>query len=100
MPISASILNPVLEVVDVPPELTLNFTDTGYRFHQLACYGPGGVIELEEQNAKTFVVANKSPLPVGRSRYNCTMPVKGGDRFYWYSQLWIRKRSDGSWYEE
>lgn len=84
---------------DARPRLTLVFK-AGTHVDQLVCYGPGGVTDLEQTGPLAFVARSKTPVPVGRSRYNCTMPVPGTDRFYWFSQMWIRKNPDGSWYAE
>lgn len=84
-----------------PPELTLTFDQPeSLRLDALTCYGPGGITMLTEQSTGVFVAKNKTPLPVGRSRYNCTMPIRNSRHFYWFSQLWINKKPDGSWYAE
>ncbi|MEX0940950.1 MAG: hypothetical protein WD002_00225, partial [Pseudomonadales bacterium] len=70
------------------------------RLGELVCYGPEGQIELNRVSSKRFIAQSTSPVPVGRSRYNCTMPVKASNRFYWFSQPWIRRKPDGSWYPE
>ncbi|WNO08727.1 polysaccharide deacetylase family protein [Teredinibacter sp. KSP-S5-2] len=63
------------------------------------CFASGqGEIKVEEKGSAVYVQAN-SPLPVGRSRYNCTLSA-GGGRYYWYSQMFIRRNTDGSWYNE
>lgn len=84
-----------------PPSLRLHFPEIeNLRLNALTCYGPGGITDLEKIDDKTFVATNKIPVPVGRSRYNCTMPVTDSSEYYWFSQLWIRKRDDGTWYPE
>ncbi len=65
----------------------------------ISCFATGqGAIETKTTRNTLSVQAN-SPLPVGRSRYNCTAQA-GGGRYYWYSQLFIKRKSDGSWYDE
>lgn len=65
----------------------------------LACYGSGqGEIKTERKGG-VFTARARRPLQAGRSRYNCTAQA-GGGRFYWYSQLFIRRLSDGRWYRE
>lgn len=84
-----------------PPELILSFDEPeSLRLNALTCYGPGGTTSLEEKSEGVFMAKNKMPLPVGRSRYNCTMPMQNSRHFYWFSQLWINKKPDGSWYAE
>ncbi|MEO2175806.1 MAG: polysaccharide deacetylase family protein [bacterium] len=89
MPLSASVIDPVLTEKNLPPALVLNFLHDDYSFHALACYGPGGITHLQQQSPTTFVATSKTALSEGLSRYNCTMPVAGSNRFYWFSQLWI-----------
>lgn len=63
------------------------------------CYASGqGKIEAEVKGGVAVVRANK-PLPVGRSRYNCTASA-GNGRFFWYSHMFIRRKADGTWYNE
>lgn len=73
---------------------------------RLTCYGPGGLMQNTYLDPRTVSVRSVEPLPTGRSRYNCTLPSSlsdatgRGPRFHWFSQLWIRKQADGSWYPE
>lgn len=84
-----------------PPVLVLEFSSSiELAFDQLTCYGPGGKTTLTKVAAGHFEAINLVPLPVGRSRYNCTMPTGRAGGFYWFSQLWILKNPDGSWYPE
>lgn len=65
----------------------------------IQCFASGqGAIDTEVKSSTIHVKA-KRPLPVGRSRYNCTAPA-GGGRFYWYSSLFIKRLPDGTWYSE
>ena len=43
----------------------------------------------------TFTVTATRDLPVGRSRYNCTMPARESGRWHWHSQPWLRRHDDG-----
>lgn len=85
---------------DWRPTLTLNFTTTHLRLKQLVCYGPDGITALTQTSPTSFEARSKAPIPVGRSRYNCTIPVEHSQRYYWFSQMWIRKEPNGSWYPE
>lgn len=85
---------------DLRPTLTLKFKTTNLRLNQLVCYGPDGITALEQTSPTTFEAKSKADIPVGRSRYNCTIPVEHSSRYYWFSQMWIRKEPDGSWYPE
>lgn len=83
------------------PTLALELAEGEYRRSLLACYASGeGQIEVIWSAELQFSTTASKPLPVGRSRYNCTLPNLQGDRYYWYSQAWIRKNQDGSWYDE
>ncbi|HKI73107.1 MAG TPA: polysaccharide deacetylase family protein [Pseudomonadales bacterium] len=99
LPIHMVFTNPLVGD-NLRPSLTLEFTKKDLRLDQLVCYGPGGRTDLTQTSSTTFVARNKTSIPIGRSRYNCTMPVQGTDRYYWFSQMWIRKEPDGSWYPE
>ena len=83
----------------VKPELRLTLMP-----HQgkLSCYATGqGAIPIQTRSENLYVVQVDSPIPVGRSRYNCTLPVANQPgRYHWHSRMWIRKRDDGSWYPE
>lgn len=83
------------------PTLTIELAKGDYLTAQLACYASGqGRIKVNWLTERRFTTTAGRPLPVGRSRYNCTLPNQSGDRYYWYSQTWIRKNDDGSWYSE
>lgn len=63
------------------------------------CYASGqGKINSEIRGGVLVAQASRD-LPPGRSRYNCTVHA-GGGRFYWYSQLFIRRLPNGEWVRE
>lgn len=63
------------------------------------CFASGqGRANIIESDGMVEVQAKKA-LPYGRSRYNCTA-LSQPSRFYWHSQLWIRRQSDGTWKPE
>ncbi len=65
----------------------------------LSCYASGqGKIESDIKGG-VLVAQAARPLPPGRSRYNCTAQA-GGGRFYWLSQLFIRRLPNGDWAKE
>ncbi len=81
---------------DSQPSLTLALRQ---KLPGLQCYGSGqGRLQQQWLNpAKTAVLITPlKPIPVGRSRYNCTAPA-GQQRYYWYSQAWIRLTATGQW---
>jgi hypothetical protein len=42
----------------------------------------------------TIRVSSPDPLPAGRSKYTCTARHRSENRYFWYSHLWIKGRSD------
>lgn len=83
--------------VDIPV-LRIN-TPLARYLKNFQCFASGqGKINTEVQSS-TIVVKATRPLNVGRSRYNCTAD-SGNGRFYWYSQLFIKRNKDGTWYRE
>ncbi len=85
------------------PVLTVRLAEGDYRKNQLQCFvsgqEPADLKWIDEAN-NILEVRAKKPINVGRSRYNCTAPSLKGDRYFWYSHVWIRKEIDGSWYRE
>jgi poly-beta-1,6-N-acetyl-D-glucosamine N-deacetylase len=100
LPVHHPDIDPLITDGDLRPTLELNFTEGKYRTSELTCYGPGGKLGIEKISNEKFMVHPVADVPVGRSRYNCTMPSYAGGRYHWFSQPWIRKEDDGSWYPE
>ncbi|HYQ70593.1 MAG TPA: polysaccharide deacetylase family protein [Gammaproteobacteria bacterium] len=95
--------DPLLEPDDTRPLLTLTLQPGGYDPDTLGCYisGQGRVTPqwMDAQQTRLTVRAER-PLAVGRSRYNCTAQASDGAGWLWYSQPWILRHPDGSWYRE
>ncbi len=78
------------------PRLRLSLAPGDYRRDDLACYADGqGRIEavwkeMADREGLLLEVKAREALPEGRSKYTCTAPSLAGDRYYWYSHLWIR----------
>ena len=90
--------SPELPLGENRPVLNIFSESMGF-IKGISCFASGqGVIETKVTR-NTLSVQAGSPLPVGRSRYNCTARA-GTGRYYWYSQLFIRRNKDGSWYDE
>lgn len=90
--------NPELPAGENRPVLELRSPMLGY-IKNVQCYASGqGEISVSQRGGGLMVRADR-PLPVGRSRYNCTAHA-GSQRYYWFSQLFIQRNSDGSWYRE
>ena len=83
---------------NLQPTLELILAEGRFQKDQLRCYASGqGELEVKWlDNKKTrFVTQAKAPLPIGRSRYNCTAPSMSGKQYYWYSHGWLRLTKDG-----
>ncbi len=94
-----SLSDGVLPLDDARPVMELHF-NTSSITRQINCFASGqGEIPVVVSDNIALVQAPK-PLPVGRSRYNCTSVSNELGRFYWYSQLFIRRQANGEWYYE
>jgi peptidoglycan/xylan/chitin deacetylase (PgdA/CDA1 family) len=76
-----------------------------YRLAELACYNSssGARLALNTRSAGgvTRVSMQLPDWGAGRRKINCTAPSsRDADVFFWYSQLWLVKQADGTWYEE
>lgn len=91
---------PILQLKFKPEHWNKNLTQ------QLQCYVSGQSKAVIRWDNQTAYIQAKKPLKAGRSRYNCTAPVtttnngKAQQGFYWYSQLWIKRKNNGQWYQE
>lgn len=81
----------------VTPELILTFNEPPGGIN---CFASGqGPIPVEVLSKNTVRVQAPKTIPIGRSRYNCTMSAGKPNRFHWYSRMWIR-RDKQAWYPE
>lgn len=84
--VSSSVTSPVFKQNISPGIVTLNLAGNDHRTKQTSCFFQGQPLPLKiVGNQIQFTIEN--PLPVGRSRVNCTSPsnqYKG--RYYWFSQ--------------
>lgn len=73
-----------------PPAIGFTVTEDAQNLDQLSCF-----LSHEGQRADIAIlgprveIRAKSPMPVGRTRLNCTMPTKQG-RWRWYGHQFIR----------
>lgn len=73
------------------PILEIRLSPGDYDLARLACYASGqGAMVIESLGPRAFRAIPKRPLPPGRSRYNCTAPQHGSNRYYWFSYQWVR----------
>ena len=82
------------------PELTVTLDTSDLRPRQLSCYILGERVAPTWLSDRQFSIRADKPLPVGRSRYNCTVPSKRTGQYYWFSHPWMRANPDGSWYAD
>jgi peptidoglycan/xylan/chitin deacetylase (PgdA/CDA1 family) len=103
-PIPLTVLEPdsrVLPGDPVRPELRLEIPNGPYRRDALRCYVAGQPPADVSRDGDIVTVRATKPLGAGRSKYNCTMPsATESGVYHWYSHLWIKPNSDGSWYAE
>ena len=96
LPVQQTTVEPLIER-NYKPQLELIFKDESIALERLNCYGPGGLMNLAQHN-RTIIATPINEIPVGRSRYNCTLLRE--NRYYWFSHLWLRKRANNTWYPE
>ena len=97
LPVKHPMIEPLVEE-HWQPILSLSPTNKPIDARKLQCFGPGGRLPVSENSDGDLLVKATEPVPVGRSRYNCTLPI--GNRHYWFSQMWIRKLDADTWYAE
>lgn len=93
-----ALIEPELPEGVVRPKLILQFHEKDAL--PVNCFASGqGAIPIATAKSAVSAQADRS-LPVGRSRYNCTAASSQPGRYYWHSQLFIRRQPNGAWYRE
>lgn len=92
MPVlSQNISDPELKNGHWRPELKVTLDMSDIYPHQMMCYIQGqGAKDPLWISGNEFSIRAELDLPVGRSRYNCTVPSKSKTGYYWFSQAWVR----------
>ncbi|MDF1554182.1 MAG: polysaccharide deacetylase family protein [Deferrisomatales bacterium] len=83
--------DPVLEGTR-RPELVVTLGDGQLLREELACFvsGQGSTpVRWLDAGRNRFAIQAREDLPPGRSRYNCTVPDRQRN-YYWFSQQWVR----------
>ncbi|WP_065188774.1 polysaccharide deacetylase family protein [Shewanella woodyi] len=96
MPVlSQNMSDPELKNGHWRPELKVTLDISDIYPHQMMCYiqGQGAKAPLW-LSGNEFSIRAELDLPVGRSRYNCTVPSKSRTGYYWFSQAWVRSASE------
>lgn len=76
------------------PQLTLELPEPALAA-AINCYASQQGLVPKRQTLSTRVTFQASaPLPMGRSRYNCTVKSPQPGRFYWYSTPFLRQADD------
>lgn len=91
--------DPLLPAGVARPQLLIEL-ESPQLAQQINCYASGQGALAMERDGNTVRTRPNADLPVGRSRINCTAPSSDSGRFYWYSEFFMRRNPDGSWYEE
>jgi peptidoglycan/xylan/chitin deacetylase (PgdA/CDA1 family) len=77
--------------------LTFTINSDDLKLQQLACFQNSQKLAIIRRNI-WLRVDIPAPIPVGRSRINCTAPsVQYEGRYYWFSQPWFVTNKDGQW---
>ena len=71
------------------PELEIRLDTKIVKARDLRCYAASqGVLDMDWKGGGVVSVQATMPFSTRRSRYNCTLPMRG--RYYWYSHLWVQ----------
>ena len=99
--ISQTNSNPQLQQGQWRPEIKVTLDMSDINASQLMCFIQGqGAKKPNWISENEFSIQAELDLPAGRSRYNCTAPSKSKGSYYWFSQPWIRPKSNGQWIVE
>lgn len=73
------------------PTARLKFSSGDYRLEQIACFSNSEAMNISWSGTEEGVltIRPKADISGRRSRYICTAPDVGSDRFFWYSVQWI-----------
>lgn len=82
----------------VTPSFSVELANTDdFNPRQMNCFAGSSVLQ-PKWDGNRFTVQLEQPIPVGRSRVNCTVPSRSEPgRFYWYSQPFVRPNAQGTW---
>ena len=85
-------VSPVRESAEAP-QLTITLAEDDLTTERLGCFYGSERLSVEwREPGRQFTVQGEANLPVGRSRYNCTLP-NGDGGYYWFSQLWVHEKA-------
>ncbi len=90
LPLPVVAVDPAEPVVrENPPALHVTLAEGAPRLARVHCYLGGKALRVIAVGERRFRIQAETPLPAGRSRYNCTAPDASGRRYHWFSHPWI-----------
>jgi biofilm PGA synthesis lipoprotein PgaB len=105
LPVSKVSAEPLIQVAGETEHHRFAFdvAPGAYRQGQLACYDSGSGTRLTltklPMDGGLHVSMQLPAWGAGRRKINCTAPSsRERGVYYWYSQLWLVKEADGTWY--
>ena len=74
------------------PSVTLQFAPGDYNFRQIGCYANGQPMQMDwlDQEQGLVRISTEQTFNMRRFRYLCTAPMRGTNRYFWYSKDWTR----------
>ncbi|MCB1648175.1 MAG: polysaccharide deacetylase family protein [Pseudomonadales bacterium] len=74
------------------PSVTLQFAPGDFNFRQIGCYASGQPMAMEwlDQEQGLVRISTEQTYNMRRYRYLCTAPMRGSNRYFWYSKDWTR----------
>ncbi len=74
------------------PSVTLQFAPGDFNFRQLGCFANGQAMTMEwlDQEEGVVRISTDQTFAMRRYRYLCTAPMRGTNRYFWYSKDWTR----------
>ncbi len=74
------------------PSVTLQFGAGDFNFRQIGCYAGGQAMTMDwlDQDQGLVHISTEQTFNSRRFRYLCTAPMRGTNRYFWYSKDWTR----------
>lgn len=74
------------------PSVSLQFAPGDFNFRQIGCYAGSQPMEMEwlDQEQGLLHISTEQTFNSRRFRYLCTAPMRGTNRYFWYSKDWTR----------
>lgn len=74
------------------PSVTLQFAPGDFNFRQIGCFAGGQPMQMQwlDQERGLVQISTELTFNSRRYRYLCTAPMRGTNRYFWYSKDWTR----------